>query len=438
MSLVTQLRSERAQLNGQIQALAQIEAGGGSLTAEQLGQFTQLSADFNSLGDKIARAESAERAAASAAVEVDVSAQGITGPPKTHISGPHAAKPVLGANMAQMVRVLAATRGDQHAAAKMAHDAGMNPEIAMALSTVTPGAGGVLVPQGFSSEVIELLRPKSVVRNLGAVSLPLHNGNLTIPRIKGGAVVGYIGSDDDMLTTGMQFDDLKLSSKKLAALVPISNDLLSYSGVNPNVDRMVVNDLTSSVATAEDLSFIRGAGTGNLPKGLRFWAPAFNVFAAPAEMTLAAVEFALSALILRLENANSNMIAPGFIMAPRTKRWLAALRDGNGAKAYPELDLNMLKSFPVGTTTQVPINLGTDGDESEIHFADFGDCFIGEDDAMVIDFSKEATYKDSSGNMVSAFQRDQTLVRVIAKHDFGPRHVESVAVMTGVKWGATL
>ena len=67
MSLVTQLRSERAQLNGQIQALAQIEAGGGSLTAEQLGQFTQLSADFNSLGDKIARAESAERAAASAA-----------------------------------------------------------------------------------------------------------------------------------------------------------------------------------------------------------------------------------------------------------------------------------------------------------------------------------------------------------------------------------
>lgn len=437
MSLVTQLRSERAQLNGKIQALAQIEAGGGALTAEQLGQFTQLSADFSALGDKIARAESAERIAATTAVPVDVSAQGINSPPATHVSVT-AAKPVPGANMAQMVRVLAATRGDQHAAAKMAHDAGMNPEIAMALSTVTPGAGGVLVPQGFSSEVIELLRPKSVVRSLGAVSLPLHNGNLTIPRIKGGAVVGYIGSDDDMPTTGMQFDDLKLSSKKLAALVPISNDLLSYSGVNPNVDRMVVNDLTSSVASAEDLSFIRGAGTGNLPKGLRFWAPAFNVFAAPAELTLAAVEFALSALILRLENANSNMIAPGFIMAPRTKRWLAALRDGNGAKAYTELDQNMLKGFPVGTTTQVPINLGTDGDESEIHFADFADCFIGEDDAMVIDFSKEATYKDSTGTMVSAFQRDQTLVRVIAKHDFGPRHVESVAVMTGVKWGSTL
>lgn len=437
MSLVTQLRSERATINGQIQALAQLEAGGAALSAEQLTQFEQLSNQFNELTDKLKRAEAAERMAAANAVPVDESAQGLNGPPG-NISGPFTGKPVPGANMAQMVRVLAAARGDQNMAAKMASDSGYNPEIAMALSTVTPGAGGVLVPQSFSSEVIELLRPKSVVRSLGAVSLPLQNGNLTVPRIKGGAVVGYIGTEEDMPTTDMQFDDLKLSSKKLAALVPISNDLLAYSGTNPSVDRLVVNDLVSSAATAEDLSFLRGAGTGNLPKGLRFWAPSFNVFPAPAEITLQSVELALSALILRLENANSNMTAPGFVMAPRTKRWLSALRDGNGNKAYPELDQNMLKGFPVGSTTQVPINLGTDGDASEIHFADFADCFIGEDDAMVIDFSKEATYKDSSGNVISAFQRDQTLVRVIAKHDFGPRHIESVAVMTEVKWGSSL
>ena len=436
MSLVTQLRSERAKLNEQIQSLARIEANGGSLDAEQLAQFQQLGVEFNVLTDKLSRVEAAERMATASAVPVSESAQGITSPPS--ISGPFTAKPIPGSNMAQMVRVLAASRGDQHAAAKMAQDAGYNPEVAMALSTVTPGAGGVLVPQSFSSEVIDLLRPKSVVRKLGAVSLPLHNGNLTVPRIKGGAVVGYIGSDEDMPSTDMQFDDLKLSAKKLAALVPISNDLLSYSGTNPNVDRLVVNDLTASVAAAEDLSFIRGAGTGNLPKGLRFWAPAFNVIVCPPDKELHIVEMALSAIILRLEQANSNLLMPGFIMAPRTKRWLSALRDGNGNKAYPELDLNLLKGFPVATSTQVPINLGKDGDASEIYFADFADCFIGEDDAMVIDFSKEATYKDSTGAVISAFQRDQTLVRVIAKHDFGPRHVESIAVLVEVVWGKGL
>ncbi len=155
----------------------------------------------------------------------------------------------------------------------------------------------------------------------------------------------------------------------------------------------------------------------------------------PPDKELQIVDIALSSLILRLEEANSGVIMPGFIMAPRTRRWLGALRDGNGNKAYPELDINLLKGFPVATSTQVLTNLGDDGSESEIYFADFGDCFIGEDDAMVIDFSKEATYKDNNGNVVSAFQRDQTLVRVIAKHDFGPRHVESIAVLTQVVWG---
>ncbi|MFP3686376.1 hypothetical protein SB847_21995, partial [Bacillus sp. SIMBA_026] len=79
---------------------------------EQLAQFTQLGAEFNALGDKIARAESAERAAAASATPVEEGAQGINGPPR--VAGPYAAKPVPGANMAQMVRVLAATRGDQH------------------------------------------------------------------------------------------------------------------------------------------------------------------------------------------------------------------------------------------------------------------------------------------------------------------------------------
>jgi hypothetical protein len=38
--------------------------------------------------------------------------------------------------------------------------------------------------------------------------------------------------------------------------------------------------------------------------------------------------------------------------------------------------------------------------------------------------------------MISAFQRDQTLIRVIAKNDFSPRHVESISVLAGVTWGA--
>ncbi len=435
MSLVTQLRSERAQLVVAVQALAKIEAEGGSLTAEQLTQFTQLEAQVNGLTEKISRAEAAERMAAASAVPVNESAQGINSPP-VHISGPFTEKTKPGVAMAQMVRLLVQAGGNQHQAAEMAKAGGYGADVHMALSTVTPGSGGVLVPENFSTSMIESLRPKSVIRSMGAISLPLNNGNLTMPRVIGNTQVSYIGTEEDIQVTDMQFDDLKLSSKKAAAIVPISNDLLAYAGVNPRIDGQVNSDLAVSMGLSEDLHFIRSAGGGSLPKGLRYWAPAGNVLPAPAGSTLAIVDLYLGSMMLRLESANVDLTGCGWIMAPRTIRWLQSLRDGNGNKAYPEIDLGLLKGYKVALTTQIPTNLGAGGNESEIYFVNFADCFIGEDTTLSIAISTEASYKDANGNTVSAFQRDQTLIRVISKHDFGPRHVESVAVGTGITWGA--
>lgn len=435
MSLVLKLRSERAELNEKLQTLAKIEAGGGALTTEQLAQFTELEAQFNALTDKISRAEMAERAAAAAAVPLNESAAGIQSPPAGRVEGPYG-KPTPGAGMAQMVRLLAQAQGNQFQAAEMAKQGGFDQSVQMALSTVTPGAGGVLVPENFSTEVIESLRPKSIVRKMGPRSLPLNNGNLTMPRITGNTVVTYLGTDEDISVTGMTFDDTQLSGKKAAAIVPISNDLIRNAGVNPRVDQMVADDLLTSMGLSEDLHFIRSdGGSGKLPKGLRYWALASRVLEAPTAPTLQQIDLFLGGMMLRVETANAVLDGCGWLMAPRTIRWLQSLRDANGNKAYPEIDAGFLKGYRVGLTTQIPTTLGAGGNESEIYFVNFADMMIGEDMELVIDFSKEATYKDGSGNVVSAFQRDQTLVRVIAKHDFGPRHVELIVVATKVTWG---
>lgn len=438
MSKVLQLRSERAELNTKLQALAKIEAEGGSLNAEQLTEFTSLETQIADLSAKITRAEAAEKSAALSAVPVEEGAQGAQSPSAGRVEGPFTEKEKPGTKMAQMVRLLAAAQGNQFQAAELAKQGNYGADVHMALSTVTPGAGGVLVPTNFASDIIEALRPTSVVRKMGVTSLPLNNGNLTQPRITGNTVVTYIGTETDIPLTGMTFADTKLSAKKAAALVPISNDLLRMSGVNPRVDGVVANDLAVSMGLSEDIHFIRADGSGVLPKGLRHWAIAQHVRPAPAVagITLEAIDLFLGGLMLRIETANVMMTSCGWLMHPRTIRWLQSLRDGNGNKAYPEIEQGLLKGYPFGLTNQIPVNLGVDGDESEIYFVNFADMMIGEDMELVIDFSKEAAYKDGSGNMVSAFQRDQTLVRVIAKHDFGPRHVECIAVGIGVKWGA--
>ncbi|AHY43829.1 phage major capsid protein [Stutzerimonas decontaminans] len=436
MSKVLQLRSERAQLNTELQALAKLEADGTSLNAEQLAKFGELEAQINTLSDKISRAESAERAAASSAVPVNEGAQGITSPPGSRVEGPYNQPTKPDVAMAQMVRLLVQAQGNQQQAAELAKANGFGADVHMALSTVTPGAGGTLVPENFSSGVIESLRPKSVVRRMGAVSLPLNNGNMTLPRINGNTSVSYIGTEQDIPLTEMTFADLKLSAKKAAAIVPISNDLLAFSGVNPRVDALVSSDLATSMGLSEDLHFIRGPGVDPLPKGLRYWAPAGHIVAQPAGVTLADVDTFLGGLMLRLEVANVDLAACGWIMHPRTIRWLQSLRDGNGNKAYPEIDAGLLKGYKWALTTQIPTNLGAGGNESEIYFVNFADCYIGEVEQLAIAISTEASYKDGEGNVVSAFQRDQTLIRVVSKHDFGPRHVESIAIGTGVTWGA--
>lgn len=443
MPTINELRSERAKVNASVQALAQIEAGGGELTAAQLQEFTDLQATFANLTAQITRMEAAESIAAAAAVPVD-RALGAThqpnAPPAAGAAASMPARPrtpdLPGSGMSRMVRALVVAGGNQQVAAKFAMDNQFGEDVAMALNTLTPGAGGVLVPTNMAREVIELWRPQSVVRRLGARSLPLTNGNITLPRLKGGAVVGYIGSDTDIPTTGQTFDNLKLSAKKLTGLVPISNDLLAYSGTSPNVDKLVVDDLTGAMSSREDKAFIRDDGSLDTPKGLLAWALSGFKIAASDGATIQKVETDLNKLILCLEAVNANMGAPGWIMSPRTFRFLEGMRDGNGNKVYPEMKDGNLKGYPIGKTTQVPNNLGAGSNQSEIYFVDFNDCFIGEDETLLIDYSKEATYKDEGGNVVSAFQRDQTLVRVIAKHDFGPRHVESVAILTAVAWGA--
>ncbi|HDU1806439.1 TPA: phage major capsid protein, partial [Klebsiella pneumoniae] len=140
----------------------------------------------------------------------------------------------------------------------------------------------------------------------------------------------------------------------------------------------------------------------------------------------------LDKIILMAMDGNSNMISSGWGMSNRTYMKLFGLRDGNGNKVYPEMAQGLLKGYPVQRTRAIPANLGTGGKETEIYFADFNDVVIAEDGNMKVDFSKEASYIDADGTLVSAFSRNQSLIRVVTEHDIGFRHPEGLVLGTGV------
>jgi HK97 family phage major capsid protein len=354
---------------------------------------------------------------------------------KSLLSGGHKQEPTQhekGQVVARFIRALAAAKGDPQRAAQWAQKQWGDDVVAKALAAGDAAAGGFLIPDTYSADIIELLRARAVVRSLSPLQVPMPMGTLTLPKITGGVTASYVGENKNLSTGQPTFGVLRLTYKKLAALVPVSNDLLRYNAYG--VDAIVRDDLVSGIATREDIAFIRDDGSQNTPKGLRYWAPAANVINANGTINLANVSTDLAKLILQLMNANVRMLRPAWIFAPRTLMYLMTVRDANGNFAFrEELLSGKLWNFPYGTTTQIPINLGGGTDESEVYLVDMVDVVIGDATSIIIDASTEAAYHDGS-NVVAAFSQDQTVVRAIVQHDIGMRHDASVAVLAQVKW----
>ncbi len=341
----------------------------------------------------------------------------------------------FGLDFGRMALAVAASRGDpRRGAAWATRRFGGNSPVTRALAAGDAAAGGFMVDAKLIAEVIELLRPLSVVRRMGAYNPPLVGGNIAWPKVTSGIAADYIGENQNAPHTAATFGQLKLSARKIAALVPISNDLIR--GSHGNADMAVRDELVGAIAKREDAAFIRDPGLGNSPKGLRYLAATSNVFAANGSVSLANVTVDLGKLVLALKNANVRMLSPGWLMAPRTEQYLMMVRDTNGAFAFrAEMIAGKLWGYPFAATTQIPTDLGA-GNESEIYFADFADVVIADVPNMKIEASSTAAYFDGS-TLKPAFSLDQTVIRAVAEHDMGLRHDVSVAVLTAVTWGAS-
>jgi HK97 family phage major capsid protein len=301
-----------------------------------------------------------------------------------------------------------------------------------ALTAGDAGAGGFLVPEEFSSELIELLYTQTVLRSMGARVIQAPTGTLNSPNVTAGANANYIGESTNIPKSQQATGNIKLSFKKLAVLTPISNDLLRFS--NPSADRMVRDDMVNQMRIKEDSTFIRSLGTESSPKGLRGFIPAGNKINSNTTVTLASVTQDLRDVWLKLLNANTPMVTPGWIWSPRTYAYLVTVQNSDGFFTYrAELERGTFWGYPFRFTTQIPENLGS-GSDSEVYLVDFSETIIGESMGMVVDTSQEAAYHD--GNTVqSAFSRDETAVRALAEHDFAMRHETSGAMLETVQWG---
>lgn len=310
------------------------------------------------------------------------------------------------------------------------HKFGEKSKITKALATTTDTAGGFLVPEVLAPEVIELLSAQTVMRKIGARVMQLVNGQLTIPRITGGATAAYMSEGANIQTSQETFGQINLQGHKLSASVAISNDLLNFAVAN--ADQIVRQDIVTRMALREDLAFLEGSGALNTPVGLRNQMTAANAIAMTATPTAVTAATDFGRMVTVLDNANIPDTRRSWIMRPGNKNWLATVRDAVGNVAFPEVRTsNMWGPYPIQTTTQITLDGTT---SSYIYLVEAPECIIGDAMTLKIDASQEASYDIGAGVLASTFARDESVIRAISMHDFGMRHAGAAAALTGVTW----
>lgn len=333
------------------------------------------------------------------------------------------------------VKCIHASGGDPERAAYTAdhkfQDAEMSREF-KALSATSPTDGGYLVPEIYANEIIELLYPATAIYDLGARRLGMANGNLNLPKIKTGARAMFTGENRAIPKTAPKFGNLKLSAKKLTALIPMSNDLLRSTNFDNDV--IVGQDVTKQMALGIDWGAFKGTGGEFQPLGILNNKNVLNIdvstldanYAKNGEVTAMFPNYLVASVL------KNNVYADGlgFVFNTSVEQFFKSLRDQVGGFIFAE-EMNKngtLVGYPYRTTNL----LETSGGKTSIIFGNWNDLVIGEQGALEVETDRSASWTDDSGQLVSAFENDQTLIRAINHVDTGLRHDESFAVATKV------
>lgn len=276
------------------------------------------------------------------------------------------------------------------------------------LNATTFTAGGALVGTNLlTGSMIELLRNKPLVSQMGARTMSGLVGNVAIPRLNGGATTYWLSEQGTLTASDQTFGQLGLTPKKLGARTGYTKELMHQSDLS--VEAIVRNDLTTILALAKDVAAINGSGVGqplgilNQPTGLN--SVTFGATATRQKMTDFQKEVAV-------DNASRGALA--YLTTPTVAGKLMNVAE---APNFPKFiwDGNIDSGSIVGrsafSTNQVPGDKVIYGNWNDLIIADWAGLDV------VVD-----PYTQAAQGVI--------VINITLMTDIGVRHVVSFCVST--------
>ncbi len=317
-------------------------------------------------------------------------------------------------------------------ARKYYNDDGMARQL-KALSATNPVNGGFLIPEVYLDEIIELLYDRTVIKELGARTIPLETGNLNIPRMTSGVRAMWGGEARKIQAAQPAFGNLRLSAKRLEAIVPQTRELIMSTKYS--ADEMFANDLARRMQLGLDWGGLYGTGGEFQPTGIANTKGVEVIDAAKMDAQYANSAGQLTAdfpvyIKSLLLSKNVDDQALGWAFNSFTEGYLMNLKTATGDYLYrDEMNAGRFLGIPYATTNQIPTVNG----KTDIFFGNWADLMIGDQMGMETFTTMEGSWTDENGIAHNAFEENLVGTRALMYDDIGVRHMESFVYVKNIK-----
>ena len=273
-----------------------------------------------------------------------------------------------------------------------------------ALSSGISTAGGYTVDSTLMvSDMIELLRNKCLVSQLGARTLSGLVGNIAIPRVAGGATAYWLAETGTVTASDQSFGQLGLTPHRLVGDTAYSKELLIQSSLD--IEGFIREDLMRVLAIEKDRAAINGLGAAGEPMGILNTTGIGSVTFSAAATWAKVISFETA-----VANANADIGRMAYLTTPTTRGvWKGAVKVTNQA-SFLWQD-NEVNGYPAAATKQVP--------SDKVIFGNFNDLIIAEWAGL-----------DVVVDPYSLKKSGQVEITTTLWTDIGVRHAGSFAVST--------
>ena len=291
---------------------------------------------------------------------------------------------------------------------------------------ISDESGRVLVPAEIQSEILGLVREKSVVQTL-AKSVPMTRDIRNLRFMASGTRAYWVGAGETKPKSTATFDQIQLIAKKIAIIVPVEDELLEDADVD--LAQIIRDDAVAAIGEALDTACLGYESPSPFDVTISGSVSAENTI--PYTDIPESVNEAFAAI-------EANGYRPtAMVTHPRVKGVLRGLTDSDGRPLFLQSitgapDEYLLYGVPIYFTRVVPVSASPAA--CEILIADWDYVIMGNRNLLEVTISKEATLTQGTQDPINLFEQDMTAFRFVLRKAFTVYFPEkTLAKVTGVE-----